>query len=75
MLLSARFRHALQETDSVTELKRILSEKIHNDILERSKLSDDKLKELYSSYCEAQNMRRNIDRAVRKFRQYCKLKL
>lgn len=74
MLLGARFRHVLRETDNMSELKRILSEKIHNDILERSKLSDDKLKELYSSYCTAQNMRRNIDRAVRKFRQYCKLK-
>lgn len=73
-LLSIRFRYVLQETNDIIELKRILNEKIHEDILKRSKLSDEELKEMYLSYCKEHNMRRNIDRAIRKFRQYCKLR-
>lgn len=73
-LLSERFRHVLQQTDSVTELKKRLSEKVHEDILERSKLSDDVLREIYTAYCNTHNMRRNIERAIRKFRQYCQLR-
>lgn len=47
----------------------------HDDIVFRSKLDDTELYNIYKTYCEKNNLRRDINRAVRKFREFCKLRL
>ena len=41
----------------------------------RSNLDDTELYNLYKKYCETNNLRRDINRAVKKFREFCKLRL
>lgn len=73
-LLSARYRVALTEAKNLNDLKIILNQYIHKDLVERSRLSDEILLETYKIYCEKYNLRRDIRRAVKKFREYCKLR-
>jgi len=73
-LLSARYRVSLTEAETVHDLKIILNQYIYKDLVERSKLSDEALLETYKLYCEKYNLRRDITRAVKKFREYCKLR-
>lgn len=72
-LLSERYRVSLTEAKNLNDLKIILNQYIHKDLVERSRLSDETLLETYKVYCEKYNLRRNIKRAVKKFREYCKL--
>ena len=71
-MLCLRYRSSLAEATDLNNLKIILSNRIHKDILERSKLSDSELLDLYKKYCEKYNLRRGAERAVKKFREYCK---
>jgi Cdc6-like AAA superfamily ATPase len=71
-MLSSRYRPYLTEATDMNNLKIILSQCIHADILERSKLTDGELLEVYKKYCEKYNLRRGAERAVKKFREYCK---
>ena len=48
---------------------------MYEDILERSKMNDYELYKLYKEYCEKNNIRRDVKRAVKKFRDYCRLRL
>lgn len=73
-LLSARYRVSLTEAKNLNDLKIILNQYIHKDLVERSRLSDEILLETYKIYCEKYNLRRDITRAVKKFREYCKLR-
>ena len=72
-LLSSRYRVSLTEAENLNDLKIILNQYIHKDLVERSRLSDETLLETYKVYCEKYNLRRDITRAVKKFREYCKL--
>lgn len=74
-LLSCRYRNLLLESTDLTNLKLRLHTSVYNDILFRSKLDDVELYNVYKNYCEKNNLRRDINRAVLKFREYCKLKL
>lgn len=74
LLLSSKYRMALTEATNINELKIILNQYIYNEILERSRLSDELLFECYKLYCEKYNLRRDIPRAVKKFREYCILR-
>jgi hypothetical protein len=73
-LLSSRYRNALTETTDLNDLKIRLNMYVYNDIVFRRNLDDAELYNLYKNYCEKNNLRRDINRAVRKFREYCKLK-
>lgn len=74
-LLSSRYRNLLTETSNLNDLKILLNQYVYNDILFRSNLDDAELYNLYKNYCKKNNLRRNIDRAVKKFREYCKLRV
>lgn len=74
-LLSSRYRKALTESTDLNDLKIRLNQYVYNDILERSLLNEEELYDLYKKYCEKHNLRRDINRAVKKFREYCKLRL
>jgi hypothetical protein len=74
-LLSLRYRNLLTETNDLNDLKIHLNQYVYNDIVFRSKLDDTELYNIYKIYCEKNNLRRDINRAVRKFREYCKLRL
>jgi len=73
-LLSIRYRKALYETTNLQELKITLNQYIYDDIMVRNNMNDAELYNIYKKYCQENNLRRNINRAVRKFRDYCKLK-
>jgi 5-methylcytosine-specific restriction endonuclease McrA len=75
LLLSSRYRHILSESSDLNDLKIRLNQCVYNDILSRSNLDDNDLYNVYKSYCEKNNLRRDINRAVKKFREYCKLRL
>lgn len=74
-LLSLRYRKSLTETDNLNDLKIRLNQYVHNDLVFRSNLNDAELYNLYKTYCEENNLKRDINRAVRKFREYCNLRL
>ena len=74
-LLSLRYRNSLTETNDLHDLKIRLNQHVYNDIIFRSSLDDTELYNIYKKYCEKNNLKRSITRAVRKFREYCKLKL
>jgi hypothetical protein len=74
-LLSIRYRSILTETTSLNDLKIRLSTSVYNDILYRNNLNDTELYHLYKTYCKNNNLRKNINRAITKFREYCKLRL
>ena len=74
-LLSLRYRKALTETCDLNDLKIRLTQYVYDDIVFRSKLDDIELYNIYKDYCEKNNLRSNINRAVIKFRAYCKLRL
>ena len=74
-LLSLRYRKSLAETSNLDTLKSILTRYVYDDIVYRSNLDDIELYNVYKAYCEKNNLRRDINRAVRKFREYCKLRL
>jgi len=71
-LLSMRYRKALLEANDLNDLKIRLSQYIYDDIQYRSNLDNQELFELYDNYCKKNNLRRDINRAIRKFREYCK---
>ena len=71
-MLCSRYRSSLTEATDMNNLKIILSKCVHRDILERSKLTDSELLEVYKKYCEKYNLRCDAQRAVKKFREYCK---
>jgi len=73
-LLSLRYRKSLTEANDLNHLKILLNQYVYDDIVHRSNLDDTELYNTYQSYCEKNNLRRDIHRAVRKFREYCKLK-
>ena len=73
-LLSERYRVSLTEANHLNDLKIILNQYIYKELVERSRLSDEALSETYKLYCEKYNLRRDITRAVKKFREYCKLR-
>lgn len=73
-LLSERYRVSLTEAKNLNDLKIILNQHIYKDLVERSRLSDEVLLEIYKNYCKKYNLRRNVTRAVKKFRAYCKLR-
>jgi hypothetical protein len=73
-MLCKRYRSVLTEAKDMFDLKIILNQYIYNDLLQRSRLSDENLLETYRIYCEKYNLRRNIRRAVKKFREYCTLR-
>ena len=72
-LLSARYRVSIKEAKNLNDLKIILNQYIYKDLVERSRLSDETLLETYKFYCEKYNLKCNITRAVKKFKEYCKL--
>jgi hypothetical protein len=74
-LLSSRYRNLLIESNDLNDLKIRLNQSVYNDIVFRSELDDSELYNLYKTYCKKNNLRRDINRAVRKFREYCKLRL
>jgi hypothetical protein len=74
-LLNERYRQTLSEATDIYQLKILLNQCVYNDIIERSKLTDEELYELYKKYCEKNNLRRDIKRAVKKFREYCIMRL
>jgi 5-methylcytosine-specific restriction endonuclease McrA len=73
-LLSLRYRNSLIETNDLNDLKIRLNQYVYDDIVYRCSLNDVELYNLYNIYCKKNNLRRDINRAVRKFREYCKLK-
>lgn len=73
-LLSQRFRYLLKEANDLQHLKIILTKAINDDIMNRNNMNDEQLVEVYRNYCKTNNMRKNIHRAVIKFREYCKLR-
>ncbi len=72
LLLSSRYRKSLSEATDLNELKILLNQYVYNDILLRNKMDDTELYNLYKNYCQKNNLRKDINRAIRKFREYCK---
>jgi len=72
LLLSVRYRNSLSEATNLNELKILLTQYVYNDILLRNKMNDTELYNLYKKYCEKNNLRRDINRAIIKFREYCR---
>jgi len=70
-MLSSRYQHLLLEYNTIQDFKIGLSSAVYNDISERNKLSDVELFEVYNNYCKKNNLRCDVNRAVRKFRQFC----
>jgi len=74
-LLSFRYRNSLTETNDLDDLKIRLNQYVYDYLVFRSNLDDTELYNLYKTYCEKNNLRRDINRAVKKFREYCKFRL
>jgi hypothetical protein len=74
-MLSERYRKYLKDVNDLTQLKIVLSKSIYDDIMERSKLTDAELYTVYDLYCKKYNLRKDVNRAVKKFREYCKLRI
>lgn len=74
-LLSIRYRSILAKAICLTDLKIRLNQSVYSDILYRHNLTDTELYYLYKTYCQNNNLRKNIHRAVKKFREYCRLRL
>lgn len=72
-MLSLRYQHILStaEYNTIQDFKIRLTSAVYNDIYERNKLSDAELFEVYDTYCKKNNLRCDVNRAVRKFRKYC----
>jgi hypothetical protein len=73
-MLCSRYRNVLTEAADLSDLKIKLNQCIYKDLFERSKMTDEELYTLYKSYCEKNNLRRDVARAVKKFRDYCKMR-
>jgi hypothetical protein len=73
-MLSLRYQHILAtaEYNTIQDFKIRLTSAVYNDISERNKLSDTELFEVYDSYCKKNNLRCDVNRAVRKFKEFCK---
>jgi len=74
-LLNIRYRNILKNAVDLNHLKILLNNCIYNELLERSKLNDNELYELYNNYCKSNNLRKNINRAIKKFREYCDIRI
>lgn len=72
-MLSERFRDVLEDITDLGELRITLQERVHDDIVSRNKLNDTELFKLYEDYCIKYNLNKDINRAVTKFRTYCKM--
>ncbi len=72
-MISGRFRHLLS-SKNIFDLKIKLEKAIYEDILLRSKKSNDELEIIYDEYCKKYNLRRDVKRAVKKFRKYCEFR-
>ena len=72
-MLSSRYQHILStaEYNTIQDFKIRLTRAVYNDISERNKLSDVELFEVYDNYCKKNNLRCDVNRAVRKFKQFC----
>jgi hypothetical protein len=73
-MLSARFRHHLQEAQDIMELKIRLHESMYAEICERSRMSNEELFEMYKRYTVMNNLNVDVARAVKKFREDCKIR-
>ena len=73
-MLSQRYRHILEKSLTIQILNILLHESIYDDILQRSKLNDDELSNIYKLYFEKYNLRKNINRSVKKFREFCEIR-
>jgi hypothetical protein len=73
--ISERFRFVLKEATDLNDLKIKLSGYMFNDIKQRSNLSDKELYLVYQSYCQKNNLRKNVPKAIEKFRKYCLLRI
>ena len=73
-MLSQRYRHILEKPLTIQNLNILLHESIYDDILQRSKLNDDELSNIYKLYFEKYNLRKNINRSVKKFREFCEIR-
>lgn len=70
-MISERFRKILISCLDINDLKIKLTKAIYDDILVRSKKSDEELEKIYSEYCKKNNLRKDVKRAVKKFRKFC----
>lgn len=73
-MISERFQHLLMSSKNIYDLKIKLEKAIYDDILLRSKKSNDELEKIYDDYCKKYNLRRDIKRAVKKFRKFCEFR-
>jgi hypothetical protein len=69
-MISERFRYILEDTCDLNELKIKLSKLIYDDIKLRGELNDDELFSIYKSYCLNNNLKKDINRAIIKFKEY-----
>jgi hypothetical protein len=73
-MISERFQNILLLSKNINDLKIKLEKAMYNDILLRSKKTNEELEKMYSEYCKKYNLRRDIKRAVKKFRNFCELR-
>ena len=73
-LLSSRYRILLTHANDLNELKILLKTQIHNEITDRMKFNDQELYDTYKSYNETNNLRRDVNRSVKKFREFCNVR-
>ena len=75
-LLSKRWRPILKESKkqnaSIRILECALRKAIHNERVARYHLSDEELRKQFTAYNKKWNKRCNVDRAIVKYRKYCK---
>ncbi len=73
-MISERFQNILLLSKDINELKINLEKAMYNDILLRSKKTNEELENIYTEYCKNNNLKRDIKRTVRKFRKFCELR-
>lgn len=73
-MISERFQYTLELTNNLEEFEIKIKKAVYDDILSRSIKTDEELTKIYSEYCKKNNYRRDIKRAIKKFREFCEIR-
>lgn len=75
MMVSDRFQHLVDKAKNdkltIQQFEILMSKAMFEDIEKRRLMTDDELQELYTSWNKKNNTKLNVNRCVRKFRQFC----
>lgn len=63
---------AVKESWDIQKFDRVMSKAVNDFILEKSKMTDEELFKFFENEKRENNTKHDVERAVRKFREYCK---